>query len=184
MMRRIVRRTAWGRYFWMLWKLVEICLLRAGPQELPAAPRFLALVLAGYFLVDVLISRLSFGLGAAVAVSVLDVLLLAAFVQLVLRMVAKPERFNQTLAALAGTGLLLGMVAYPLIRGLLLAQAAGDAAAGLAVLWLAVLAWSLLILGHILRHALAVPLITGVGIGVLYSLLSVMIVRAVFPAGG
>jgi hypothetical protein len=168
----------------MLWKLVEICLLRAGPQELPAATQFLALVLAGYFLVDVLISQLNFDFGAAVAVSVLDVLLLAAFVQLVLRIVAKPERFNQTLAALAGTGVLLGLLAYPLIRALTLAQAAGEAAAGLALAWLAVLVWSLLILGHILRHALAVPLMTGVGIGVLYSLLSVMIVRGVFPGGG
>lgn len=168
----------------MLRKLVEICLLRAGPQDLPAAPTFLVLVLAGYFLADVLISRLNFDLGAAVAVSVLDVLLLAAFVQLVLRIAAKPERFNQTLAALAGTGLLLGLVAYPLIRGLTLAQAAGETASGLALAWLAVLVWSLLVLGHILRHALAVPLMTGVGIGVLYSLLSVMIVRAVFPGGG
>jgi hypothetical protein len=168
----------------MLKKLVEICLLRAGPQDLPAAPPFLALVLAGYFLVDVLIARLNFELGAALGVSLLDVLLLAAFAQLVLRIAARPERFNQTLAALAGTGLLLGLLAYPLIRALTLTHAAGETASGLALAWLAVLAWSLLILGHILRHALTVPLMTGVGIGVLYSLLSVMIVRAVFPAAG
>lgn len=168
----------------MLRKLLEICLLRAGPQDLPAAPQFLALALIGYFLVDVLISRLSFTLGPALAVSLLDVLLLAAFAQIVLRIVAKPERFNQTLAALAGTGQLLGLLALPLIHGLTTAQAAGEPAAGLAFGWLAVLIWSLLVLGHILRHALSVSLMTGVGIGVLYSLLSVMIVRAVFPGGG
>lgn len=168
----------------MLWKLLEICLLRAGPQDLPAAPQFLAFTLAGYFLVDVLISLLSFPTGAAFAVSLLDMLLLAAFAQVTLRIVSRPERFNQTLAALAGTGQLLGLVALPLIRGLTAAQAAGESAAGLAFAWLAVLIWSLLVLGHILRHALNVSLTTGVGIGVLYSLLSVMIVRAVFPAGG
>lgn len=163
---------------------MEICLLRAGPQSLPVAPQFLAFMLVGYFLVDLLISRLSFGFGAAAAVSLLDLLLLAAFVQLVLRIVAKPERFNQTLAALAGTGQLLGLLALPLIRGLSVAQTAGDTAPTLAWAWLAVLVWSLLVLGHILRHALAVSLMTGVGIGVLYSLVSVMIVRVVFPGGG
>lgn len=168
----------------MLWKLLEICLLRAGPQDLPAAPRFLALVLAGYFLVDVLISRLSFPLGAAFAVSLLDMLLLAAFAQIVLRIASKPERFNQTLAALAGSGQLLGLLALPLIHGLAAAQASGEPAAGLAFGWLAVLIWSLLVIGHILRHALNVSLMTGVGVGVLYSLLSVMIVRVVFPGGG
>lgn len=168
----------------MLWKLLEICLLRAGPQDLPAAPQFLALTLAGYFLVDVLISQLSFPFGAALAVSLLDLLLLAAFARIVLRIVSKPQRFMQTLAALAGTGQLLGLLALPLIHGLTTAQAAGETASGLAFAWLALLAWSLLVLGHILRHAMSVTLMTGVGVGVLYSLLSVLIVRTVFPAGG
>lgn len=168
----------------MLWKLLDICLLRAGPQDLPAAPQFLALTLVGYFLVDVLISRLNLPIGAAFAVSLLDMLLLAAFAQIVLRVVAKPARFNQTLAALAGTGQLLGLLALPLIHGLTTAQASGASAAGLAFAWLAVLGWSLLVLGHILRHALSVGLMTGVGVGVLYSLVSVMIVRTVFPEGG
>lgn len=168
----------------MLWKLLEICLLRAGPQDLPAAPPFLVLTLVGYFLVDVLISRLSLPTGTAFAVSLLDLLLLAAFAQIVLRIVARPARFNQTLAALAGTGQLLGLLALPLIHGLTTAQAAGEPTAGLAFAWLAVLVWSLLVLGHILRHALSVSLMTGVGVAVLYSLVSVMIVRAVFPEGG
>ncbi len=168
----------------MLWKLLEICLLKSGPQDLPAAPSFLGLTLAGYFLVDVLVSRLNTDLGTAVAISLVDVVLLAAFAHLMLRIVAKPERFNQTLAALAGTGQLLGLVALPLIHGLAVAQAAGEPAAGLALAWLAVLCWSLLVLGHILRHALAVNLLAGVGIGMLYSLLSLVLMRAVFPAGG
>ncbi len=168
----------------VLWKLVEICLLKAGPQDLPAKPGFLGLVLAGYVLVDILISRINFTPGIAVAVSLLDALLLATFVQLVLRIRAKPERFNQTLAAMAGTGLLLGLLAVPVIQGLSAAQLADQAASGLALLWLAILIWSLLILGHILRHALEVKLATGIGIGVLYSLLSVMIVRSLFPDAG
>ena len=168
----------------VLWKLMEICLLRAGPQQLPAAPQFLALMLIGYFLVGLLISRLSFDLGAAAAVSLLDVLLMAAFTQLALRIVAKPERFTQTLAALAGTGQLLSLLALPLIQRLYAAQAAGDTAAGSALAWLALLIWNLLVLGHILRHALSVSLMTGVGVAVLYSLASVMIVRVVFPGSG
>ena len=168
----------------MLWRLLDICLLRAGPQDLPASRRFLTLTLAGYVVVNVLVSRLSLGLREAAVVSLLDTLLLAAFAQVVLRVAARPERFLQTLAALAGTGQLLGLLALPLVAGLLKAQAAGQAAAGLALIWLGVLIWSLLVLGHILRHALAVRFVTGVGIGVLYNLVSIMIMRSVFPGGG
>lgn len=168
----------------MLWRLLDICLLRAGPQDLPASRPFLALTLAGYALVNVLVSRLSLGLREAVAVSLLDTLLLAAFAQVVLRIAARPERFTQTLAALAGTGQLLGLLALPLVAGMLKAQATGGTASGLALAWLGVLIWSLVVLGHILRHALAVRLATGIGIGVLYSLASIMIMRSVFPDGG
>ena len=168
----------------VLWRLVEICLLRAGPQDLPATTQFLALALAGYFLVDVLILQLGFPLSAALAASLLDVLLMAAFVQILLRVVAKPERFPQTLAALAGTGQLLGLLAWPLIKGMVDAEAGADSASGLALLRLALLAWSLVVTGHIVRHAMSTSLAMGVGIAVLYNLLSIMIVSAVFPAAG
>lgn len=168
----------------VLWKLFEICLLRAGPQDLPGTPRFLHLMLTGYFLVDLLVAQLNFGFRDALGVSALDVLLLAMFTRLLLQGASKLERFNQTLAAMAGTGQLLGVVALPLIHGLNLAEAAGQPAPLLVLLWLAVLIWSLLVLGHILRHALSTNLIAGVGVGVLYSVLIMVVVRAVFPGGG
>lgn len=165
----------------MLWKLVEICLLRAGPQDLPGSAQFLAFALIGYFLVDILILQLGFAPAAAVAASLLDMLLMAAFVQILLRIIAKPERFRQTLAALAGTGQLLGLLAWPLIKSMAVAD---DPASGLAVLRLLLLAWSLLVTGHIVRHAMSTTLATGIGVGVLYNLVSIIIVSAVFPATG
>lgn len=168
----------------MLWKLVEICLLKAGPQDLPAAPQFLALTLIGYLLVDVLVTRVSFAGAQALLISLLDMALLTALAHISLRIRAKPERFRQTLAALAGTGQLLGLLALPIIQGLSLAHAADTPAPALAWLWLGILIWSLLVLGHILRHALDVTLPIGVGVGVLYSLLTIIVVRALFPEAG
>ena len=168
----------------MLWKLVEICLLRAGPQDLPPARQFLVLTLIGYLLVDVLVTRVSFAGVQALWISLLDVVLMIALAYVSLRIRAKPERFNQTLAALAGTGQLLGLLALPVIQGLSMAHAAETPAPALAWLWLGILIWSLLVLGHILRHALELTLPTGVGIGVLYNLLTIVIVRALFPDAG
>ncbi len=168
----------------VLWKLFEICLLRAGPQDVPGTPRFLQLMLAGYFLVDVLVAQLNFGFRDALGVSALDVLLLVAFTRLLLQGASKLERYNQTLAAMAGTGQLLGVAALPLIHGLNVAEAAGESAPLLVLLWLAVLIWSLLVLGHILRHALSTNLMAGVGVGILYSVLTMIVVRVIFPGGG
>lgn len=168
----------------MLWKLVEICLLRAGPQDLPASARFLGLTLLGYTLVDWLISRTSLPSSQALLVGLLDVLLLASFAQIALRIVAKPERFNQTLAAMAGTWLLLGLLALPMIQGLIAARAADTSVPLLGFAYLGILVWSLLVLGHILRHALNLSMPFGVGIGLVYTLISYLIVDTLFPVSG
>ena len=163
---------------------IDICLLRAGPQDIPYSPLLLGLALAAYALIDLMVTSLAVAGATAVKMVLLDVAVMAVFLQLILQWYAKPARFLQTLTAMAGTGALLGLLAWPLIR--VLADVGPDGAPPLpaVLLWLALLIWSLVVLGHILRHALGVSLPVGVALGVLYSIAALALVRLLFPAQG
>lgn len=149
--------------FWM------ICLLRSGPQDLPASYPLLKLVLVAYVLSGLLflISGVgTLGLYSALVLVVVDTLLLAGFTYLILRTFDYSARFIQTLTALAGAGALLQFIALPLGWWFTWADNAEAAAQIPALLWLILMMWSLIVTGHILRHALSVSL----GIGVLCAL--------------
>ena len=145
---------------------LDICLLRKGPQDVPASPVLLRLTLLSYGISDVLIPLLDVALPTALALTVLDISLLTGLTYGLLALRDSRPRFRQTLTALLGTGTLLQLLALPLL--FLLQQEAVDASAPawLVLLWLGLFIWSVVIMAHILRQALSTPL----GVGVLYSL--------------
>ncbi len=158
--------------FWM------ICLLRSGPQDLPAAYPLLKLALFAYGLsglVFLLGGVGDLGLSQAVLLVAVDIALLAGLTYLILHTVDHLPRFTQTLTALVGTGALLQFIALPLGMWFVRAQAAGASGQFPALLWLLLMIWSLIITGHILRHALSVSF----GIGILCALGYVFISWAV-----
>ncbi|WJW75234.1 hypothetical protein QVG61_12195 [Thiohalobacter sp. IOR34] len=161
--------------------LLQICLLRAGPQRLPASGLLLGAGLLAYLLLDLISGLAYLSLSRSLGAAVLDSLILAAFVQLCLRLVGHPERFLQTLSAVFGCWLLLGILALPLTFALAAAPENGGGLGGLLLMLLVLLVWSLSVLGHILRHALEVPLAVGIGISLGYFLVSQFILEALFP---
>ncbi len=166
----------------VLHQLFAICLLRAGPQDLPVDPRLPVWLAGAYALVGgmVLSSRLSFAEGVAQAG--LDALLLAAFAWGVLRFRGFPERFIQTYAALLGVNLLLALLSWPLFAMAPLDPAATQLSAAQIGLLVALL-WTLIAQGQVLRSALEL----GAGLGLLlafaYFIAASLIIAAVFPAG-
>lgn len=159
----------------------DICLLRAGPQDLPVSQVLLWLSAAAYVLVSFLLSIGAYPAGEALLVALLDFGLLVVFAALVLYLRGKTERLNQTLTALAGTGALLGLIALPLVQSLFAGQSAGEVPGFVILLWLLLYGWSLLVVGHIVRHALAIPFPFALGVAVLYTLAAMQIIGALFP---
>lgn len=147
----------------------EICLLRKGPQDVPASQELLKLCLIGYAatgLLNLWLGLGEVGAGTALLLTAVDVGLLLGLVYAVLQLRGLLARYTQTLTALAGTGTLLQLIVLPL--GMWYQrELAGNGTADLpAMLWLMLLVWSVAITAHILRHALSVTF----GIGVLYAL--------------
>lgn len=108
----------------------------------------------------------------SLAINALQIFAVAAMLQI--RRV--PERLAQTLAALAGSGFILGVVAH-----LLLLQAnpeVNQPLLGLA--WFAVFIWSLVVDAHIYRHALATSMSIGMLVAVLLLAVTYVFVEVAF----
>jgi len=149
----------------LLQAFVELCLLRRGPQDLPASPVLLALTVPAYLALDTAIAALDLPVTRAFGAAVLDAGALAAFTALALAARGRRARLLQTLTALLGSGVVLGACALPV--GLWL-RAAGRDAAVPQLLWLTLFVWSIAVSAHIYRHALEVHYAIGVAVSVMY----------------
>ncbi|MFO1434001.1 MAG: hypothetical protein U1F76_28570 [Candidatus Competibacteraceae bacterium] len=150
---------------------LAICLLRKGPQDVPASPVLLRLTLLSYGISGVLMRLLDADLPTALTLTVLDSALLAGLAYGALTLRHYPSRLTQTLTALLGTGTLLQLLALPLMLLLQQDVVAANAPVWLVLLWLGLFIWSIVIMAYILRHALS----TSLGIGMLYSLAYVVL---------
>ena len=156
---------------------VELCLLRLGPQQLPASSILLQVSLILNLLVGILVMMAAKeGLVEAVAESLFEVALMLGLLYMGLKSYNKLSRFNQTASALMISGLLLGLLSLPLVSWNHRSQSAESS-----LLLLMLIFWSILVLGHILRHAFSVPLNVGIAIGVAYTLFSWNLLALLFP---
>ena len=159
---------------------IEICLLRLRPQDLPASPVLLWLTLALHTVTGVLASTQFFSLGKALLAGVTGTALLSLLPVTALWLRGHGERIPQTLSALAGSLALLDLVALPLTAWAQAAQGADgpNPLAGIALL--ALLAWNLGVVGHVMRHALDVAYFLGVVIALAFYLVFIDLMDALF----
>lgn len=146
----------------------DICLLRAGPQDVPFTRHLLFVLLGLHVLVGILLGSLSYSLPTAIAYGFTNMLVLVVLLRAVLMVRKLPERFNQTLSAMAGTDVIIGVIAWPISSWMVTARDAGSDVGAPALLWLLLVIWSLTIIAHILRNALSAPWAVGVVLAVLY----------------
>ncbi len=130
----------------------NLCLLRAKPQDLPASWLLLGAALGAYFLTGWMIALTEQSVGYSLLAALADSAVLALLTHTVLLLRKRPGRLPQTLAALAGTGAVIQLIAWPLLAS--------------PVLLIPLLIWSLTINAHILRHTLEIAL----GLAILTSL--------------
>ena len=149
----------------LLKTFLDICLLRANPQDLPTSRVMMFSALLAYGLADVVGVLDTLPVESAMLAAAVDTLLLVASVLLALRWRQLENRLPQTLSALAGGGALLSMLAW---------VTAGLTREWLppAWVWAPFLVWYVLVFGHVLRHALSITLPVGVAVSLLYLILS------------
>jgi hypothetical protein len=171
--------------------LIDLRLLRRGPQDLPYSPALTrGLVLLGIG-ADLLLVRWVDAGDDGLMRLVFSVLLLLALPWIVLGLRDRRARYLQTLAAFAGTGVLFTLAFLPVaLQAASLPSPDPDAPPTreqLVVGWstLALIGWKLAINGNIWRHALDWPRAGGILFAVGLFVLEVLVLRAWFgsPTG-
>jgi hypothetical protein len=159
---------------------IELCLLRKGPQDLPASRTLLQLLSLIYLGVGVLVGAATGqGLWVALLQTLVDLALLLGLLYVGLGWLGRLPRLIQAASALVGSGALLSLlVLVPL--GMASGGDDSELTGVAALLFLALLAWSILVTGHILRHTLELPLVQGALIAVAYNLLAYTLLGTLF----
>ncbi len=180
----------------LLTTLFELCRFRLAPQALPGSRGFTYLMVSAYFLVGLLVSSVDQGMRGALITTAVDTLLICLLAAVSLWVAQKPERIPQTLSALTGAGVLLGLIGWPIMYWLhtaAQAQTVAEQAATIAeqtqtgtvlpaTLVMALIIWNIAIIGHILRHALEVTFGVAIGIALLYMYMSLRLMGVLFVA--
>ncbi len=145
----------------------NLCLLRAKPQDLPASGLLLGAALGAYFLTGLMIALTEQSVGYSLLAALADSAVLALLTHTVLLLRKRPGRLPQTLAALAGTGAVIQLIAWPLLTS--------------PVLLVPLLIWSLAINARILRHSLEIALGLAILISLGFLLMSATVALLISP---
>ena len=158
--------------------ILEIAVLRTPPHAVPASTSLLVLMLGLHLLVGFVHGQLSLSAGAAAGSALLGTLVVAAFVHGMLAVARKAPRTRQTLTALAGCEVVIGLVALPVVMAF---QGTEDPG-GAGILLLALLGWNLAVATHVFRHALDVSPFAGVAVAAGYMIVSFTVMGMALPS--
>lgn len=159
----------------------EICLLRAGPQDLPASHILLGMTLIAYAIAGALVAHsLVPDIAMAILASLVDTFLLALLSRGLLWARMLGNRWNQTCTALAGTGCFFELIMWPF--NLLQQQDwSTQPTFGLPmIIILVLLIWNVAVIANVLRHALSTTLFNGAILAMVYTYVSISMFRGLF----
>lgn len=145
--------------------IIDICLLRGRPQDLPASTSLLWLAGLSTVVVDYAGTASIYGHGGMrLLVMVVQVFLFAGVIWAVLQLRGHPERWLQTIIALFAAKIIFSLVLLPVLPQLAVLINQGPVPqSSLQIGWevyfaLACSIWYFMVMTQVMRHALAWPL--------------------------
>lgn len=160
----------------------EIALLKKAPQDVPASITLQRFLIFVYAIISFLMLYMSAPPFKALLQVAVEILLVLVFCKITLIWAGKPERYLQTVTSLIGIDALLSFFAFPALAAL---SAPVPETSSLPLLgffaFIALILWHWVITGHILRHALSESFSFGLGVALLYLVVSFRIISLLFP---
>lgn len=162
----------------VLMNLARMLRLRGGPQHLPASWPLMIFLLSAY-LVQNLVTGQQLQDENAAAKSLLAICLQVVVLTGLLIWRKHPERFAQTMSALAAMGVIFNVITWALLS---MSDPTSNQPV-LALVWFAVFIWSLFVDAHIYRNSLSVPFAIGMLVTVLILAASYVLIEMFFIFG-
>lgn len=162
----------------------EICLLQKAPQDIPYSRGLFLLLLAANFLVGTLYSGLSspdVTFGSILLVASIHMLFFVGSLSVLMTVMGYSARIFQTLTALLGTGVIITLLAMPVVLAI---NYAPQLTGYFGLILLLLITWDLVIMAHILRHALSVSFLLAGLFAFGYFMLSIKLVDLLLPTTG
>lgn len=160
---------------------LQICVLRKGPQDLPASKFLLQFCIVLYLVSGSVLLATEMSWLQSLMQAATEAGMLGLFLFALLRIFEKSARFVQTATAAYGCGAVMTVLTLPVLFWAQSLQQANQNIEMASFLLLGMLAWSFVILGHILRLALDRARFTGMALAFFYMILSYQIMFRVFP---
>lgn len=161
----------------------EICVLKRTPQDLPSSAFLLAITLLAHTVTSIVLNAVVLEGWNAILAGITDTLLVSILTGSILYLHSFTSRIVQTLSAMTGTGAIISLLAIPLFSWQAGAQQSGSPSGLAALLVFGIVAWSLAVSGHILRHALSVPYMLGIVVAVAFYAISYTVFSSLFWTG-
>jgi len=174
---------ATGKVFFLAF--FDICRLIKRPQDIPESKNLLTLCLVVYGFLSILLASLSQPVDKTILAGVVEVALIMLFSLALLRTSGKSSRRTQTVTALDGTGIIVSLIAFPiyiLIGVGKLSAHESSLGQSIGLLLLAALAcWNIVIMAHILRHALETNFALAIFLAITYIWIIFSFMSAIMP---
>lgn len=152
---------------------VDLCLLRKGPQDLPASSVLLGFAWMANLVVGILLVQTKGSdPSQAFTESLVDSLFMLAVLWLALYLQTLSARFLQSATALMGSGALLSLIALPIVSVVNSLPAGQEGGAWIGLLLIGLVIWSIVVMGHIIRHSFNLPIRVGIAFAFGYTLVS------------
>ncbi len=155
-------------------RFIDLCLLKAGPSDIPASQWLMKVTLAIYFILTVIVNQLDLSWNTSLLISVVDILVMIIFVSLVLNLHNLKVRYIQVITALAGSGCVMTIIAFPIIWWFYQVDPEQQAASFAMIIMIALLTWGFIVVAQIFRQALDVQLGRAMMVTVAYILISIL----------
>jgi hypothetical protein len=176
-------------FYVVLLAFFDICRLKKRPQDIPASRNLLTICILVYSIVSIFIAALYQPTEQAILGSVIELVLILLFTWAILQSSGKAVRWTQTVTALIGTNMIINIIALPAyvlvsVDELSDLGTSSSSSQSLGLLLLAALAcWNIVIMAHIIRHALETHFAIAMFLAITYIWIIFSFTSAVMPAG-
>ena len=155
--------------------VLDMMRLRSGPQDLPAS-RALTVILAIAYVSQGFVAGSVLGEPDSAPRTILAIAVQFGVVLAMLNMRNLQQRVDQTISALSATGFLFSVVSIAVLSRL----QPGETDPNVALIYLALFIWSLIVDAHIYRHAFSFKMSMGVLVSVSIFAANLVLLQMVF----